>query len=502
MSFVSFVFLAFLALSFFVYYIVPKRFQWIALLVFSYLYYYLSSHKLIVVLFVVSLFTWFMGIVIDKNDDKKKRKLYTRIAIIAVLFILIVFKYLNFIIFNINELFGLNISLLKLMLPLGISYFTLQAIAYLYDIGHKKYAVEKNLFHFLLYMAYFPQILQGPIPHFDKLNEQFFEGHEFDFERITKGLQLFGWGLAKKIILADRLGTAVTYIFDHYEEYHGVFLYFGVFLYSFQIYADFAGGIDAIRGISEVFGIELEQNFRQPYFSRSIEEFWRRWHISLGAWMRDYVFYPVSLSKRLNKIGKSIRKFNNDLGKKFAALSANFIVYLLVGIWHDASWIFVVYGLWNALFTMSGVLFADFYKKCRNKLGIKEDSPVFVFFQMTRTFTIVTLLRFFCRAKTVHDAYRMIGLMFVRFFDLSYFNAETLTSLGINMREWILCLIVSIVILFADYLNEKGIVVRDAIAKKNIVIRWALYIILILAILVFGKYGPGYEASNFIYGSF
>ena len=503
MSFVSFKFILFLGLTFFMYFIVPNRYKWIILLLFSYLYYYLCSHKLIAVLFLVSAFTFFLGKKIDSIEDKKKRKKMASLGTVAVLCNLVLFKYSDFLIENLNALIHGNISLLKLALPLGISYYTLQAISYLIDVSKKKYKAEDNLFHFMLYMSYFPQIVQGPIPKFERLSHQLFEEHDFDYERITHGLQLMLWGVAKKIILADYLAIPVSYFFDNYMNYHGLFIAFAVICYGFQIYADFSGGIDTIRGISEVFGIVLDENFRQPYYSRSVEEFWRRWHISLGAWMREYVFFPLSLSKKLNGIGRKLRNtLGDNIGKKFAPFTAMFIVYLYVGIWHGADWKYVVYGIWNGFFIMNGILLENAYKKMRERLHISEDMKWFRAFQMFRTFIIVSMGRLISRAAHVSDSLKMFGLIFDRPFDLSLFNSEVLTSAGINMREWILCLVMVIIVLYMDHLKEKGIMIRESVSKKNIAVRWVLYLLLIMMILIFGKYGPGYEASNFIYGNY
>ncbi|MBR2787796.1 MAG: MBOAT family protein [Erysipelotrichaceae bacterium] len=503
MGFLSFKFVLFLGLTFFAYFAGPYRLQWLVLLLFSLLYYYLCSHKLIVDLIAVSLFTFLMGKLIDRCEDKKKRKLFSTIGIIGVLSNLIVIKYSDFIIENINALIGGNISLLHFVLSLGISYYTLQAISYLKDVEKKRCPAESNPLKFMLYLAYFPQIIQGPIPKYKHLASQLYEVHEFDYERITRGLQLMFWGIAKKIILADRIATPVTYMFEHHSEYHGFFAFFAAVCYGFQIYADFSGGIDAMRGISEVLGINLDQNFRQPFYSRSVEEFWRRWHISLGAWMKEYVFYPLSLSKGLQKLGKKTKNiFGADLAKKFAPFVAMFVTYLLVGLWHGPQWKYVVYGIWNGFFIMNGILFEKNYKAIREKLKIADDSKAWAAFQMFRTFVIVSIGRIISRSVTLKDGIEMLGSIFHKFFDLSFFSKEHLVSLGINGREWILCLIVIVIILFFDHLKEKGMDIRREIAGKNIVIRWTLYLLLLLSILIFGKYGPGYDAANFIYGKF
>ena len=517
MSFLSFKFILFIAAVFFTYFVVPKKFQWVVLLVFSYLYYFMNSHMLVGVLLYVSVFTFLMGKVIgsythrikecadkqEKNKLSRTRKIILNSGIAAVLGNLVVIKYSDFFISNINSLFNGNFDLFNFVLPIGISFYTLQAISYLIDVSKGKIEADDNVLHFMLYMSYFPQIIQGPIPRYSKLAKQLYEKHDYDYDRITKGLQLMFWGIAKKVVIADRIAAPVRYIFDNYTDLHGIFILFGAICYSIQIYADFSGGIDAIKGISEVFGIYLDDNFRQPYFSKSIEEFWRRWHITLGSWMKDYVFYPLSLSKGFNAIGKKVKKiFGDYAGKRTAPCLAMFVVYLLVGIWHGASWKYVAYGVWNGLFIMCGIMFDQSYKNILTKLKIDGDSKAWNIFRMIRTFLICSIGRIFSRAADLPSAIGMYRSMFDRFFDVSYLNTEIFEALGLNVKNWILLLIMVLIVLYFDYLKEKGMDIRKQIGSKNIVIRWMLYYILIISILVFGLYGGNYDASSFIYGRF
>ena len=503
MSFVSFKFIVFISTTFVLYFIFPKKYQWFVLLLFSYIYYYLNSKSLILVLIFSSIFTYIMGKLIYKEENNRKKKILEISSIVIILSSLILTKYINFIIENINSIFSRNIENLNLLLPLGISYYTLQAISYIVDIYKGKTDPEENILHFMLYMAYFPQIIQGPIARYNKLAKQFFEEHNFDFIRIMHGLQLMAYGIAKKIILADRLAVPVSYIFNNYKDFNGLFIIFGAACYGFQIYADFSGGIDTIRGISEIFGIDLEINFRQPFFSKSIEEFWRRWHITLGAWMRDYIFYPLTLSKKFNNFGKKVKRILGDfIGKRTAAFISMFIVYLLVGLWHGPEWKYVAYGIWNGIFIMNSLLLENVYKKAKNSMKINDNNKFWKILQIFRTFIIVSIGRIISRSNSLTDAIKMIKLIFYKTFDFSLFNIKTLVLLGLDKANWLLCLVAIIIILFIDYLKEKGIDIRKNIDNKNIVIRWCLYYLLIIAILVFGKYGPGYDAANFIYGNF
>lgn len=517
MGFLSFKFILFIGLTFFMFFVVPKKYQWLVLLLFSFLYYYLNSHSLIIVVIYVSLFTFLIGLVLDKFNQKikecndkqekeklnKKKKLVLGVGVIGVLANLIVIKYGDFIIENINNLINGHFSFFGFVLPLGISFYTLQAISYLVDVSKKKCEADKNVLHFMLYMSYFPQIIQGPIPRYSKLSHQLFEEHDYDYKRVCHGLQLMFFGIAKKVIIADRIAAPVNYIFSNYSEFHGIFILFGAICYSVQIYADFSGGIDAIKGISEVFGIYLDDNFTQPYFSKSIEEFWRRWHISLGSFMKDYVFYPLSLSKTFNRIGKKARKvFGDKVGKKIAPCLATFIVYLLVGIWHGANWKYVAYGVWNGVIISCGIMFDDKYKKINEILKIDSESEWFNVFRMIRTFIICSIGRIFSRADNLSSALKMLRSMFDRFFDISYLNKDVFDALGLNVKNWILLLVMFIIVMFIDLLKEKGINIRENISEKNIFIRWMLYYMLIMSILIFGLYGGGYDGSFFIYGRF
>ena len=516
MGFLSFKFVLFLAMTFFTYFVVPKKFQWLVLLLFSYVYYFLNSRLLIAVLIAESVFVFLTGKALSsinrkiketqdkeiKKELKKKNKLVLTCGIICVLGALIVTKYSDFIIENINALLHGNISLFNFVLPLGISFYTLQAISYMIDVSKGKYECDDNILHFMLYMSYFPQIIQGPIPRYNRLAKQLFEEHDYDYQRVTQGLQLMLWGIAKKVIIADRLAKPVSYFFENHAQFTGISILLGAICYSFQIYADFSGGIDAIRGISEVFGIRLDDNFRQPYFSRSIEEFWRRWHITLGSWMKDYVFYPLSLSKTLNRLGKASRKVLGEFaGKRVAPCIATFVVYLLVGIWHGASWKYVAYGIWNGVIITCGIMF-DGYKKMLKTFRINGDSKAWNLFRIVRTFLICSIGRIFSRAADLPAALNMFKSMFIRPFDLSFIDAELFEALGLNVKNWVLLAVMIIIVMVIDSLKEKGVDIREAVAGKPIVLRWVIYYLLILAILVFGLYGGGYDASTFIYGRF
>lgn len=443
-----------------------------------------------------------------KDAVKKKTRRILVLGIILVLGTLLFLKYFNFFGSNINSLLGIFrvgavIPTLQLLLPLGISFYTLQAIAYLTDIYRGKVEADRNPCKFLLFMSFFPQIVQGPIARHKQLAAQLYEGHGFDYRRVTFGLQLILWGFFKKLVIADRLAAPVAEIFANYTRYHGLMVFLGAAFYGLQVYTDFSGGMDIARGVAQIFGIGLEENFTQPYFASSIEDFWRRWHITLGSFMRDYIFYPLSLSKAFANLSRKSRKLlGSFIGKRLPSFLAMFIVYILVGFWHGAEWQFIAYGLYNGIFIMAGILLGGVYDKCRSKLGIGANTFTWRAFQIFRTFVLVSFGRFFSRAASFEIAMGMFKQTFVKIRDLSFLTDGSLLQIGLSNAEWFLLLFAILLLFFVDHTHEKGIKIRESIARQGLIFRWAIYIGIIVAILIFGVYGPGYSAASFIYEQF
>lgn len=531
MAFVSLPFILFVAVTVLVYFIVPKRFQWCVLLAASYIFFWINSEWLVLIMFFATVVTFFIGKALYsvnskgkaylkensatlsskekkayKEKTKKKARLVLLAGILIVLGTLVFLKYFNFLASNANHLLkyiGVKIPELKLLLPLGISFYTLQAISYMVDIYRNKYEPDKNLGKFMLFMSYFPQIVQGPIARHNRLAHQLYAEHKFDYTRFTHGVQLIVWGWMKKAIIADRIAIPVNEIFDNFSNYSGWMVFLGAVFYGIQVYTDFSGGMDIARGVSQIFGVELELNFKQPYHSKSIEEFWRRWHITLGGWMRDYIFYPLSLSKAFSNLSKKTRKiFGQFIGKRLPAFLSMFIVYFLVGFWHGSSWKYIAYGVWNGVFIVASILLAEVYDKGREKLKIDSESVSWRVFQIFRTFVLVSLGRFFSRANRLKDAIGMFGLTFKKLYDFSFVVDGSLTELGLDTANWIILAIAVVVLFVVDNLHEHGVQIRDTISKQNIVFRWIIYYAAIIAILVFGIYGPGYDSAGFIYEQF
>ena len=529
MSLVSFTFLLFILATLVLYFAVPLRYRWGVLLAMSLVFYLLSSKVMIVVLLAVSAVTYFTALRIHAVTETAKRqakeqdgalskeekkalkaqakKKAGRILLLGVcldLGTLLLLKYGNFF----GSMFTPFVKLptLKILLPIGLSFYTLQALAYMIDVYRGKIRPDRSFLKFLLFMSYFPQIIQGPIPRHSQLAAQLYEGHTYDYGRLTRGAQLMLWGYMKKTIIADRIAVPVAQIFDKYQSFPAPFLLLGGALYGLQIYTDFSGGMDIIRGFSQMIGIELELNFNQPYFSRSVEEFWRRWHITLGSWMRDYIFYPLSLSKAFTNLGKKARKVAGaGFGKKLPAFISMFVVYLLVGFWHGPEWKYIGYGIWNGLFIMTGIMLADFYERMHAATHIPAQSRGWKVFQMLRTFLICSLGRFFPRAENLRVALAMLAGVFTKWRPVAMelvVTGKKRKILGLLAQEWWVAILFAVILFIVGCVHEKGISIREKIAAKPVVLRWCIYLAAVFCVMILGIYGPSDNGAAFIYGQF
>ena len=510
MSLISMEFLTFVAVAVIGYYLIPKRYQWVWLLAFSYIYYASSGMKYLVFLVYTTVVTYGTARLIygaDQKfaDQKEKIKTYKKSIMVLALVLdfgmLAVLKYTTFIMSNINTLFHADIRMVKFLLPLGISFYTFQSVGYILDVYWKRYEPEKNIFKFALFVSFFPQILQGPIGRYSNLAHQFYEEHSFDFMRIERGVQRVLWGFFKKMVIADTAAVFVDAIFDQYQTYNGLAI-LGVLAYSAQLYGDFSGGMDVVIGIASMFGIEMDENFKRPYFAVSITDFWHRWHITLGTWMKDYLFYPLSLSKGMGKFGKFAKKtFGKTYGRALPICVANIVVFLVVGIWHGAAWKFIVYGLYNGIIIGFSGLMAKNYRDWKKKFKINDKSNGWHIFQIVRTFILVNISWFFDRADTIPQAFTMMKNAVtvwkpVQILDIRIGTsgpAYTIMAIGILC---IGCLVQFIV----SYKQECGMQIRESIAMQPRLVRWAVYMALVLSISAISL--PANTAGGFIYAQF
>ena len=533
----SLAFLAFLALVLVVYYIVPKKFQWVVLLVASYGFYLTSGIKNVLFIIGTTVFTYLSGLWMQKIRDKQldyikslgdgvtkeqkrelkkvaNKKIHSiQVATALVnLGVLVVIKCHGFIFDGIDKFFTLfkwDVSdpLMNLIVPLGLSYYTFNSIGYLIDIGRGKHKAERNIGKFALFVSFFPSIVQGPLFRYCDVGVQLTQEHKLNYDNIKHGAQLILWGFFKKLVIADRISAISAHVFSAdfvASGYNGSQVFFGVLAYSFQIYCDFSGGTDITRGAAQMMGIELPLNFERPFFATSMADFWRRWHMSLGAWMREFVFYPVMLSKPVTALSKKFRtKFGSHAGKIVPSVAAPFVVFFLIGIWHGITWQYVCNGLYNAILISSTVALTPVYTKIAKFLRINTEAFSFRLFQMLRTFTLLCISRIIVKAPSLSDAFAMIKTMFTSI-DLQFLfglNGEIFTY-GVDEKNMLVLIFAIAILTVVSILQENGLKIREALDRQNLVYRWGMIIALATIVLVFGIYGPQFDASTFIYGRF
>ena len=523
MSFTTFEFFLFIAAAVVIYYVIPKKLQWIWLLIISYVYYASYDISTVWMLLLTTYVTYRGGILLDrlneqkpqdgisreekkdfkKNIVRKKKKIVLAMVLIAF-GMLGIMKYTNFMLGNIDAVLrlfgsGKQMGVLNLTLPLGISFYTFQSISYVVDVYRGKHKAQGNFFKHALFVSFFPQLLQGPIGRYERLGSQLYEGHSYNLKELQFGVQRILWGFFKKMVLADRVNAAVLLIFHNYWNYGGWYNVLGVLLYSIQLYADFSGGIDIVIGIAQMFGITMDENFRQPYFSRSISEFWRRWHITLGTWMKDYIFYPFSLSKSMAKFGKwSKKKFGNNVGKLLPVGLADILVFFVVGVWHGAAWKYIMYGIYNGVIVAGSGMLAPVYAKIQEKLHINPKKWWYQGFCIIRTFILVNIGFYFDMANDLRAANAMLAQTVTKA-HISQLSMAAVKAVGLTSQDLIIVISGCLIIFVVSLLKEKGINIRETIASYNIVIRWLIYIVFIMFILI---YGSTSTTSDFIYANF
>lgn len=488
MSYASIEFLIFVLVLVLIYYIFPKKHRYIVLLIGSLIFYYLFSGKYIIFILLSSVITYFSGKLIEKYNDK--RKLILTLSILLNLSFLLVLKYNNFF-GDIFRVVGINIPYKKFILPIGISYYTLETISYLTDIYRKRMKAETNYLKVLLFLVYFPQIVEGPIANYSRLSKTLFNTEKFNYDNFVSSFVLIAWGFIKKLVIADRAGIFVSKVFEN--NYGGMLLIIGVLLYTLQIYADFSGCIDIVSGVSELFGVKLDENFRRPFFSRSIQEFWRRWHITLGTWLKEYIFYPISLSKLNMKLNLKLRKMKSKYISRFIITAFPlFFVWFFNGMWHGASFKYVVYGLYYYVLMMIGILLEPVFKKIISIFKINTEVWSYKFFQALRTILIVCFGMFLFRV----DGFKQMGLM------IHSKATASLFSLGLKKLDFALLMVGILVMLVVGVMQEFNINIRKELQKQNLLFKWLIYYIMIFSVIIFGIYGKGYDAASFIYGGF
>ena len=548
MAFTSFAFLVFITAVVIIYYVTPKNYRWVVLLLASYAYYLEASAKSFVFILLTTIVTFYGAKVIGKYETdhkaylaehkadmsrderkalkeatgKKKRHILTMILVIDF-GILIVLKYFRY------YLAALGIELFNggVLIPLGISFYTFQSAAYMFDVYRGKIEPDQHLAKFALFISFFPQIIQGPIPRYDQLAHQLYEGHDFRYVNLAHGSQLILWGFFKKLVIADRIGTLAGDVFVNWDQYSGWTVVLAMLAYSMQLYMDFSGGVDIARGVARCMGIDMARNFRRPYFATDLTDFWRRWHISLSFWTRDYIFFAVAMSKPIGNIGRKCRKVLGDrIGKLIPVFIGQITVFLIIGMWHGADFKYIAYGMYNAFLIILAMILEPYFAKWLKALHINGESKLWTAFRIARTYVIVSFGRLFSNGESFHASLHMMGSIF------KPYTAGFMTAYkAFALTKWdYVVLMVAIFVVFLVSLQQEKIYnanlardgggkqiiamvgsgetkesdaeMRNYIDQKTLIIRWALYLALFLAVLILGVYGPSYDPAVFIYREF
>ncbi|AET65776.1 putative membrane protein involved in D-alanine export [Desulfosporosinus orientis DSM 765] len=495
MLFNSLQFLVFFMIVTFIYFTISHKIRWVWLLITSY-YFYMSWNASYAVLIAFStVITYISGILIDKangiGNEKRSmqlKKLWVFLSVLINFSILFMFKYYNYFSHSIERIFTylhnpIYIPSFDYLLPVGISFYTFQALSYTIDVYRNDVKAEKNLGKYALFVSFFPQLVAGPIEKSKHLLHQFDEKHTFDYTRVKNGLLLMLWGLIQKMVVADRLAVLVNTVYNNPSDYRGFEIVIGTVFFAFQIYCDFSAYSDIARGAAEVMGFRLSYNFKSPYFSKSIKEFWRRWHITLGAWFKDYMYIPLGGNRR----GK-VRTYYNIMA-----------VFIVSGMWHGATINFIIWGALHGAYQVIGDLLKPIRKAALKTFKIRTSGFGYKLYQVIVTFLLVDFAWIFFRAGSFTSA-----LLIIR--NMLYFNPEVFTdgsiyNLGLAQKDFILA-VLSIAGILSVNLLQRNTSLRSELSKKQLGLRWTVYLSCIVIIMIFGIYGPGYSPEQFVYFQF
>ena len=493
MSVVSFEFLGFLAALAVVYYVLPMRVRKWALLAGSAAFWLLCGWQGAAYLTAETLLIWGCARLMGRFSERRGvcRALLVG-GMVTVFGAMVLMKALS-------QLQALPDGLL---VPIGLSYFTFQSVGYLIDVYRGKVTPEKNYAKVLLFAGFFPQMTQGPITTWKQLMPQLDSPHRLSPNGFVSGVFLMAWGFFKKLVIADRLMPVVSVLVATAQELPGWLVLATAAMYAIVLYADFSGGIDITRGVARMFGIDMAENFRRPIFAMSLTEYWRRWHITLGAWMRDYVFYPLSLSKAFGRLSRWARTHIRGTGGKiFATSLATFIVYLIIGIWHGANFRYIAFGLWNGVLITASLLLERTFLRWKSALHINDKSAAWRVFMTLRTMLLVFIGRYFTRSPRLSCVLRFLKTT-VLHPQPSQLLDGTLLSFGLAKTDFLVIALGLTVLLTLECLQERGVQIRAALEKKSGFVQWLAVTALLLAVLLLGVFRAGYIPSGFIYTQF
>lgn len=482
MSFTSIYFVIFVLMTGFVYYLFPKKFRFVVLAIANTVFYFILSKWMIVLLALITLISYAGG-------RFAKKKNVTAISVISLVGFLAIFKYLNFIekiITDIVPALGglLSEKVLAVLVPIGLSFYVFEAISYVVDCKKDEANTEKNILLLYTYLSLFMTVSSGPIERSNRIICQLRNPDTPEYDHVRKALLLILWGAMLKMVMANRLDIFVTYVYGNLGKVSGTITRLATIFYSFEIYCDFAGYSCIAIGVGQLLGIQICDNFKSPYLSKSIAEFWRRWHISLSQWLRDYVYIPLGGNRKGQK-----RKLVNL-----------FIVFLISGIWHGGTWAFVVWGVLHGLYQIAGIVLTPLREKVSSKLDLQNNEQLYSVIKVLFTFFLVNFAWIFFKADSFTHAFEIIkGCTKISpwaLFDGSIYAA------GLGKADILVLFACLIVLIYTDIANYRDISIREKLLKQPLVLRWLVYIFAIIFVIFCGVWGPGYDAGNFIYMGF
>lgn len=491
------------------------------LLAASILYYLLSGNALLIFYPLSAVMVCFIGIRImamakeneqrlreaGKNPEKRRKAalLFVIFSNIAILFFL---KYINFGINTVKGIaswFGVESGIFSgfsWLVPLGISYYSLTLIGYVADVYFGTAQPQFNPGKLALYGLFFPTMVSGPILRYREDGGQFFATHPFDFKQVAQGMQRMLWGFFKTLVISERMALIVDTVYGDYNKYTGFYIWIGTIAFAFQLYTNFSGGMDIALGISQTFDLKLPENFDRPFFSKNISEYWRRWHITLGVWMKEYVFYPILRSPLFTALSQKTRmKFGKKRGKQITTFTGMFVLWFAVGIWHGGDWKYIIgSGLLHWFYIVSGELLEPWSIWLMDKLHINAKSRGMDLLRVIRTFFLVNIGFVFFRAASVGDAFKMLrGALETG--NIQEVLSGGIFALGLDWIEFTIGAVSLLILLFVSLLQRKG-AVREKIAARTLPVRWLIWYTLLFYVILLGYYGPGYSAAEFIYQGF
>lgn len=498
MLFNSLQFLIFFPIVVLIYFIVPEKKRYLWLLLASYYFYMCWNAKYALLMLFSTVVTYVSGILLEQVKQRdweeskivRYKKYCVALSFALNLAVLFYYKYTNFFIDNLNHIFNmmhieLNMPVFDIVLPVGISFYTFQALSYTVDVYRDEIYAEKNFFRYALFVSFFPQLVAGPIERSKNLLKQLAVPTKFKFEKARDGLLLMLWGFFLKLVLADRISIFVDTVYGDYNTYGGTYLIIATILFAVQIYCDFYGYSSIAMGAAEILGVHLMENFDSPYLSQSVAEFWRRWHISLSSWFKDYLYIPLGGSRK----GK-VRKYMNKM-----------IVFLASGLWHGANWTFVIWGGLNGIYQVVGEALTPVRDKLVKILKLNRESICHKAVHVIVTFALIDFTWIFFRAQSYQEAVGIIKSM-INVYNPWVLLDGSIYACGLSSKNYWLMWISIGILLVADIAKYKGIKIREVIVKQDYWFRWVFIAFSVCFILLFGVWGPAYNAANFIYFQF